>query len=102
MHTNMDSESEQSWIVKDVSIHDGEPIIRGTRTPVCTIVASWRLGIPPDELTERHSDLTIEQVYAALGYYHRHRNEINEHIRRHRRARDKGTMRARYLQEETG
>jgi uncharacterized protein (DUF433 family) len=61
--------TEQPYIVTDEHILSGEPIIKGTRTPVRAIVESWRLGIPPEELPHHLPHLTLAQVFAALSYY---------------------------------
>jgi len=38
------------YVVRDDEILHGEPIIRGTRTPVRAIVETWRKGIAPEEI----------------------------------------------------
>lgn len=58
----------------------GELIIRGTRTPVRAIVEMWRLGISPEEISNRLPHLTLVQVFDALSYYSDHQTEINSHI----------------------
>lgn len=40
--------TEHLYIVRDDGILSGEPIIKGTRTPVRAIVETWRLGISPE------------------------------------------------------
>ena len=72
------------YIVTDNRILSGEPIIRGTRTPVRAIVELWRLGITPEEIPNRLPHLTLSQVFDALSYYSDHQNEINAHIERNR------------------
>ncbi|HEX9870362.1 MAG TPA: DUF433 domain-containing protein [Candidatus Tectomicrobia bacterium] len=59
----------------------GRPRITGTRTRVQDIV-NWheRLGYSPDEIVWRYPQLTLADVYAALAYYHDHRDEIERHI----------------------
>lgn len=60
----------------------GKPCIAGRRIPIHHIV-TWHeeLGISADEIAE-DLELTLGQVYAALSYYHDHREEIDEIIRR--------------------
>jgi uncharacterized protein (DUF433 family) len=54
-------------IVCDAGIHHGEPVIRGTRIAVSTIVASMtELSI--DDLLREFSQLSREDVEAALLY----------------------------------
>jgi uncharacterized protein (DUF433 family) len=37
--------TEYLYIVRDEQILSGEPIIKGTRTPVRAIVETWRMGV---------------------------------------------------------
>ena len=43
----MTTATEHCYIEKDDEILSGEPIIKGTRTPVRAIIENWRLGLPP-------------------------------------------------------
>ena len=45
--------TEHCYIIRDDHILSGEPIIKGTRTPVRAIVEMWRMGIPPEEIPRR-------------------------------------------------
>jgi len=58
----------------------GEPVIRGTRVPVRTIVLTWRRGVAPEEITEHFPHITLAQVFEALSYYSDNQNEINRYI----------------------
>lgn len=42
--------TDHRYIVRDTDILNGEPIIKGTRTPVRAVVELWRLGITPEEI----------------------------------------------------
>jgi uncharacterized protein (DUF433 family) len=72
------------YIIMDERILGGEPIIRGTRTPVRAIVELWRQGIPPESIPVRLPHLTLAQVFDALSYYSDHQDEINAYIERNR------------------
>ena len=72
------------YIVNDDQILGGEPIIRGTRTPVRAIVETWRLGVAAEEIPNSLPHLTLAQVFDALSYYSDHQEEINAHIERNR------------------
>jgi uncharacterized protein (DUF433 family) len=76
--------TEHLYIVTDEKILSGEPIIKGTRTPVRAIVESWRMGVPAEEIPKRLPHLTLAQVFDALSYYSDHQDEINAHIERNR------------------
>jgi len=70
------------YIVTDSQILSGEPIIRGTRTPVRAIVEMWRQGIQPEAIPQHLPHLTLAQVFDALSYYSDNQDEINRHIAR--------------------
>lgn len=76
--------SEAHYITAEEHILGGEPIIKGTRTPVRAIVEIWRLGTPAEEIPKRLPHLTLGQVFGALSYYSDNQDEINEYIRRNR------------------
>jgi len=76
--------TEHLYIVREDGILSGEPIIKGTRTPVRAIVEMWRLGISPEDIPSRLPHLTLAQVFDALSYYSDHQDEINGHIERNR------------------
>ncbi len=76
--------TENYYVTTEASILGGEPIIKGTRTPVRAIVESWRLGMPAEEIPKRLPHLTLAQVFSALSYYSDHQDEINGYIQRNR------------------
>lgn len=76
--------TEHLYVVKDENILNGEPIIKGTRTPIRAIVESWRMGIPPEEIINGLPHLTLSQVFNALSYYSDYQDEINAYIEQNR------------------
>lgn len=80
----MTTATEHYYIVTDDQILSGEPIIKGTRTPVRAIVELWRQGIAPEEIPAQLPHLTLAQVFDALSYYSDHQSEINAYIERNR------------------
>jgi uncharacterized protein (DUF433 family) len=70
------------YIVTDDRILSGEPIIKGTRTPVRAIVEMWRQGMSPEVIPQHLPHLTLAQVFDALSYYSDNQEEINRHIAR--------------------
>jgi uncharacterized protein (DUF433 family) len=76
--------TEHLYVVREDGILSGEPIIKGTRTPVRAIVETWRLGVAPEDIPSRLPHLTLAQVFDALSYYSDHQDEINAHIERNR------------------
>jgi len=80
----MVTETDHPHIVQNSEILSGEPVIRGTRTPVRAIVEMWRLGIPVEEIPNRLPYLKLGQVFGALSYFSDHQAEIMHHIERNR------------------
>lgn len=76
--------TEHPYIVTNEGILSGEPVVKGTRTPVRAIVEIWRQGIPPEAIPHRLTHLTVAQVFDALSYYSDHQREINAYIERNR------------------
>lgn len=80
----MTTATEHRYIVHDDRILSGEPIIKGTRTPVRAIVENWRMGIAPEEIPHHLPHLTLAQVFDALSYFADHQEEILQHIEQNR------------------
>lgn len=76
--------TDNRYIIRNDKILSGEPIIKGTRTPVRAIVEIWRQGVLPEEIPSQLPHLTLAQVFDALSYYSEHQEEINEYIQRNR------------------
>jgi uncharacterized protein (DUF433 family) len=93
----MQTATEHPYIVREPQILSGEPIIKGTRTPVRAIVESWRMGIAPEEIPTHLPHLTLAQVFDALSYFSDHQQEILEYIERNRIPEDKIDPRVRNL-----
>jgi uncharacterized protein (DUF433 family) len=72
--------SEHLYITSDKAILNGEPIIKGTRTPVRAIVELYRMGVVPEEVPTHMPHLRMSQVFDALSYYSDHINEIDDYI----------------------
>lgn len=81
-HDDMKQATGHRYVVTNKRILSGEPIIKGTRTPVRAIVEMWRQGVAPETIPSRLPHLTLAQVFDALSYYSDHQAEINRHIER--------------------
>ena len=68
------------YVTSDSALLGGEPLVRGTKTPVRAIVELWRMGIPPEEIPEHLPHVALAQVFDALSYYAEHQAEINHYI----------------------
>lgn len=75
----MPAETHRSYIVSDSAVLDGEPVIRGSKTPVRAIVEYWRLGIAPEEIPTHLPHITLAQVFDALRYYAENQAQINHY-----------------------
>ncbi len=80
----MDTTVAYRYITSVPGTQGGEPIIRGTRTPVRTIVMNWRLGYSPDEIVEALPHLKLSEVFEAMSYYYDNQSEIEAIIEKHR------------------
>ncbi|MBI4305370.1 MAG: DUF433 domain-containing protein [Chloroflexi bacterium] len=78
----MVTQTEHWHIVRDDDILGGEPVVKGTRTPVRAVVELWRLGYAPEEIYRELPHLTVAAVFDALSYYSDHQEEIAGFIRR--------------------
>ena len=80
----MTIQTEHCYIVKNDAILNGEPIIKGTRTPVRAVVGTWRMGVAPEAIPQHLPHLTLAQVFDALSYFSDHTEEIQRHLEANR------------------
>jgi uncharacterized protein (DUF433 family) len=64
---------------------DGVLRIGGTRVPLDTVVAAFNAGAAPEEIVLRFDSLRLEDVYLVVGYYLRHRDEVEAYLAERRR-----------------
>lgn len=76
----MTIKTRHRYITKNRDILSGEPVVLNTRTPVRAIVELWKMGLSPEEITERLPHLSLAQVFDALSYYSDHQDEIEHYI----------------------
>src|SRR4051794_37364956 len=68
-------------------VQGGAPVLKGTRTPIRSVVVSARTNHDDlDEVQRALSHLSRTQIEAALAYYRDHTSEIDADIERHRAA----------------
>jgi uncharacterized protein (DUF433 family) len=78
---NTKLEVKHAYVVKDLKIHGGEPIIKGTRFPVRSVVTYiLKNGMLPEELVSEFPQLKIAAIYDALSYYYDHKDEVEKLI----------------------
>jgi len=64
---------------------DGVIHVGGTRVTLDTVLAAYRQGSTPEQIAQDYSALQLADVYAAIAYSLRHREEIEDYLeRRHR------------------
>ena len=60
----------------------GKPCIAGTRVRVQDIVACHEFqGMSADEIAAGYPQIALADVYAALAFYHDHRDEIRKQMK---------------------
>lgn len=78
--------AEPQLIVRHPRVQGGEPVVRGTRVPVRSIViASDEYGGDLARVARAFS-VDVASVQAALAYYAHHKAEIDQIIEEHERA----------------
>lgn len=56
------------YIVRDPGICGGEPVIRGTRVTLRTVLASLAEGMTPQEILADFPTLTVDAVRAVIAF----------------------------------
>ena len=61
--------------------HDGGYWVRGTRVSLDSIVYRFLEGLSPESIqADGFPVLALEQVYGAITYYLRHRDEVDKYL----------------------
>lgn len=76
----MATKVEHAYIERVQGIQGGRPVIKGTRTPVRSIVLYHRMGVTPEEIQIKLPHLNLAQIYDALSYYYDFKDEIDNDI----------------------
>ena len=80
------------YVTEVDGVAGGKPVIRGTRTPVRSIVAYHRMGNAPEEIQVKVPHLSLAQIYDALSFYYDHQVEIDADIEANREEYVRGTL----------
>lgn len=80
-NSNMQPTVEKSHIEVTPGTCGGRPRIAGHRIRVQDVVIWTEQGQSPDQIVADFPQLSLADVYAALAYYHDHRDEIDCQIR---------------------
>ncbi len=66
---------------------DGVARVGGTRVALDSVVAAFHEGATAEEIAQQYPSLRLADVYSVVGFYLRHRDEVEEYLReRERRA----------------
>ncbi len=63
-------------------VADGVARVGGTRVTLDTIVAAFSDGATAEEIVQQYPSVALADVYAVLGYYLRHRPEVEAYLQR--------------------
>jgi len=61
---------------------DGVFLIGKTRITLDTVVAAFNEGIAAEEIARQYPSAQLADIYSALGYYLRHKKQIDAYINR--------------------
>ncbi len=76
----MTTKIEHKYIESVQGVQGGRPVIKGTRTPVRSIVIYHRMGSTPEEIQIKLPHLNLAQIYDALSYYYDYKDETDQDI----------------------
>jgi uncharacterized protein (DUF433 family) len=72
------------YVTQVEGVAGGKPVIKGTRTPVRSLVAYYQMGSTPEEIQTKLPHLSLAQIHDALSYYYDHQAEIDADIEANR------------------
>ena len=63
---------------------DGVIRVGGTRVPLDTVIEVFNTGATPEEIAQDFPVLRLDDIYAVITYYLRHRAEVETYLRQRR------------------
>ena len=54
--------------------------VTGTRVPLDTIVTAFEQGSTPEQIVQSYDTLKLDDVYAVITYYLRHRDAVRAYL----------------------
>ena len=60
---------------------DGVVRVGGTRVTLDTVVVAFQQGATAEEIAEQYATLPLSDIYAAIAYYLRHRQEVEAYLK---------------------
>ena len=59
---------------------DGVMRVQGTRVTLDTLVGAFGEGATPETIAQRYPSVTLADVYQVIGYYLRHKSELDSYL----------------------
>src|SRR5438270_415920 len=59
---------------------DGVLRLRGSRVTLDIVIGAHKLGHSPEQIHESYPSASLPDVYAAIAYYLRHREEVEKYL----------------------
>lgn len=59
---------------------DGTIRMKSSRIPLDSVIAPYLRGETPEAIIDRYPSLPLEDVYGAITYYLRHREEVSAYL----------------------
>jgi len=63
---------------------DGVVRVGGTRVTLDSVVAAFEAGATAEEIVQQYPSLLLADTYAVIGYYLRHRSEVEAYLAQRR------------------
>lgn len=63
---------------------DGVIRVAGTRITLDTVIDTFMTGASPEEIAQDFPVLRLDDIYAVITYYLRHRDEVDSYLRERR------------------
>jgi uncharacterized protein (DUF433 family) len=67
---------------------DGVVLLTGTRVSLDLIVAAFTAGATAEEIAQQYPTVPLANVYAAIAYYLRHRDDVDVYLQARRQQRE--------------
>ncbi len=68
---------------------DGVARVGRTRVTLVTVVAAFLEGATAEEIVHQYPTLALADVYSVIGYYLRHRSEVDNYMKKRQRQAEK-------------
>ena len=80
----LDLQTQPTELIPLVLTQDNVVVVGRTRVTLDTVVDAFVSGSTPEEIVYQYSSLALADVYAVVGYYLNHKEEVEEYLERRR------------------